>query len=394
MPVSVLPLLICLTLSLAVSCFAQGDKPDETAIFARSVVSEGNTARLQAALAKARRGEPVVVSVIGGSITGGAMASNADHIYGNLIAKWWRDTFPKTKVDFVNAGIGATGSLIGAHRAQLDLLSHKPDLVVCEFAVNDPNDQTNAEGLEGLIRQILKQPNKPAVMLLFTMNNAGGNAEEWQTKLGKHYGLPMVSYRDALWPEIQAKRMKWEDVGADMVHPNDRGHKYCADFVTAVIAKVLGAMPAADADLPPIPPTPAPLISDLYEHATALNAERITPTKNDGFDPSTQWPFGKCWESTKPGSVLEFEVEGTAIALSFWRIKKDMGKAEAQVDNLPPVTMDAWFDQTWGGYDTWQPVARDLAPGKHILRIRVLDEKDAGSTGNRFQLCAIFEAGL
>ena len=34
------------------------------------------------------------------------------------------------------------------------------------------------------------------------MNNAGGNAQEWHGKVGEHYGLPMVSFRDALWPEV------------------------------------------------------------------------------------------------------------------------------------------------------------------------------------------------
>jgi len=78
-----------------------------------------------------------------------------------------------------------------------------------------------AETLEGLVRQVLKRPNHPAVVLLFMMNRQGANAQEWHGKIGRHYGLPMVSFRDALWPEIQAGSMKWEDVEADMVHPND-----------------------------------------------------------------------------------------------------------------------------------------------------------------------------
>ena len=36
---------------------------------ARSLVSQGDLARLQQALAKARRGDPVTIGVIGGSIT-------------------------------------------------------------------------------------------------------------------------------------------------------------------------------------------------------------------------------------------------------------------------------------------------------------------------------------
>ena len=188
-------------------------------ITSRSVVTAGDTARLQQALAKGRRGEPVTVAVIGGSITAGAGASSREKNYGSLMAQWWREAFPQAKIELVNAGIGATGSNYGALRAQRDLLDRRPDFVVVEYGVNDPNSRESAETLEGLIRQILKQPQQPAVVLLFMMHRNGTNAQEWHGKVGRHYGLPMFSLRDALWPEIEAGRLKWEDVEADTVHP-------------------------------------------------------------------------------------------------------------------------------------------------------------------------------
>jgi hypothetical protein len=188
-----------------------GSVASEAGLFAHSLVSPGNPARLQYALAEARRGEPVTVGVIGGSITAGAGANQSERRYGDRVVAWWRQTFPKATVRFVNAGIGATGSDYGALRAKRDLLSHHPDFVVVEYAVNDPNTQAAAESLEGLIRQVLREPNQPAVVLLFTMNQDGGNAQEWQSKVGRHYDLPMVSFRDALWPEIKARRTKWSE---------------------------------------------------------------------------------------------------------------------------------------------------------------------------------------
>ena len=386
-------LCVCLITTLASACLAQGDKPDEAAIFARSLVSMGDTARLQHVLAKARRGEPVSIAVIGGSITAGARASTEEHRWGNVVAQWWRETFPNCKVTYTNAGIGATGSNLGCHRAASQLLNHNPDLVGIEFGVNDPNEKICAETLEGLVRQVLAMPNNPAVMLLFLTNNAGQNAQEWHSKIGNQYGLPMVSFRDAIWPEIAAKRMKWEDVEGDEIHPNDRGHKYCADFFTAVIRKVLDALPA-DAQLPAIPPLPKPLISDVFQFTSMYNAEGITPTKNEGWTIGDQWPFGKCWNADKPGSVLEFEIEGTAISVSFWRVKKEMGIATVQVDDKPAQEMDGWFNADWGGYSPWQLVARDLAPGKHKVRVELLDKKNPGSTGNKFEFLLLMGAGL
>ena len=388
-------------------------------VLAHSLVSLGDTARLQHALAKARRGDsPLTVAVIGGSITGGAKASTREKNYGSLVAKWWRETFPKAagarsapgkssvlgqgaayrvplrgtalKVEFVNAGIGATGSNYGALRAQRDLLSHHPDFVVVEYGVNDGNTQACAETYEGLVRQTLNQPNQPAVMLLFMMHNNGGNAQEWQSKVGAHYGLPMVSFRDALWPEIQAGRMKWEDVEADMVHPNDRGHAYAAQFVTEVLQRLLKDLPADDA-LPAVKPVPAPLFTDLFEHVSLLEANALKPVTNEGWSYDAK---DRCWKSSQPGSVVEFEVEGRVIFFMEWHIRGPMGKAKVQVDDRPPVTIDAWFDQTWGGFRRTSELARDLKPGAHRVRVELLEEKNPASDGHEFRILGLGAAGV
>ncbi|MGD0089334.1 MAG: GDSL-type esterase/lipase family protein [Planctomycetota bacterium] len=362
---------------------------DLPAAVARSQASTGDTARLGHALAKARRGEAVTIGVIGGSITQGAAATKAEFRYGDRISKWWRDTFPKATVEFVNAGIGATGSNFGALRVQRDLLARNPDVVIVEYGVNDGNDKGCAETLEGVVRQILRQPNHPAVLLLFMMHQGGGNAQEWHGKVGKHYGLPMVSLRDALWPEIKAGRLRWEEVVADTVHPNDRGHDYAAQFVIAAMGQALKALPADDG-LPAIKPLPAPLISDLFEHAALYEAAALKPVSNEGWMLDAQ---AQCWKSDKPGSVIEFEVEGNVILMMHFIIKGPMGMASVRVDDKPPLTKDGWFDQTWGGYRNTCELARDLGPGPHRVRLELLDKKAAGSTGNEFRLLGFGAAG-
>ena len=382
---------LALALSLPLVCAAQ----DEAAILRRSLVDMGNTARLQHVLAKARRGGDVVVGVIGGSITAGAKASKPELSWGNLAAKWWTDTFPKAKVTFVNAGIGATCSDLGTHRVQAHLLDKHPDIVMVEYAVNDAINPMAAETLEGLVRRVLKQPNQPAILLLFTMDNKGNNTQQAHADIGRHYGLPMASFRDALWPEVEAKRIVWGDIEADEVHPNDRGHAYCARFMTDLCAKVLKELPA-DKDLPAIPALPEPKTANLFENASFYTADTMAPTKNEGWDvfadPNFAGSYGKGWKTATPGSTLEFAVEGRAASLLFYRIKGAMGIAQAQVDDQPPVKMDAWFSADWGGYGPFQLVARDLAPGPHTLRVTVLGEKNPESTGNEFHINAVLIA--
>lgn len=356
----------------------------------RGVVAPGDTARIERVMAKARRGEEVTVAVIGGSITQGAKATAVEKRYGNLIAAWWREAFPKAQVKFVNAGIGATGSVYGALRAQRDLLGCRPDCVVVEYAVNDRNVQESAETLEGLVRQILKQPQQPAVLLLFMMNQSGGNAQEWLSKIGTHYRLPMVSFRDALWPEIQAGRLAWDTIEADSVHPNDFGHACAARFVTHRLEQVRNAL-GPDDRLPPIGPLPEPLLSDLFEHVTLLEGAELKPVRNNGW---TLDEKNQCWRSDRPGSVIEFELEGQAIDVIHLVVRRAMGRATIQVDEGPAVVRDGWFDQTWGGYRANAVVARDLAPGPHRVRIELLEEKSPESKGHEFCLYGLGAGGV
>lgn len=360
---------------------------DNKTLQPQSLASTGDLRRVQQVMAKAQRGEKVTVAVIGGSITQGARASKPESQYGSLVAGWWRSAFPKAQIEFVNAGIGATGSNFGALRARRDLLSHNPDFVVVEYGVNDGNTQAFAETLEGLVRQILKQPNRPAVVQLFMMCQGGGNAQEWHGKVGAHYSLPIISYRDALWPEIKAGRLAWDAVMADDVHPNDLGHACAADFVGYLldIAKAGIDKPSA------VRPVPAPLFSELYEHTALFEAPDLKPLSNAGW---TLDEKDRSWVSDKPGSVIEFEIDGQAIFSMHFVVKRAMGKAKLQVDGGAPVVYDGWFDQTWGGYRCTNLLAKDLKPGKHTVRIEVLEEKSPGSDGHEFRLFGLGAAGV
>ena len=364
------------------------DAATQERILGRSLLSAGDTARLERLFARAKRGEKLTIGVIGGSITAGAAASKEENRYGNRIAAWWRKQFPGAQIEFVNAGIGATGSNYGAMRAERDLLSHHPDFVVVEYAVNDPDIKPFAITLEGLVRQILRQPQRPAVVMVFMMTTDGNNAQQWHSKVGEHYGIPMISYRDALFPEISAGQLARPYVFADQVHPNDHGHAYVAEFVTHYLEGVLSrsgtGKPAA------IKAIPAPLFSNLYEHTSLYFGMDLQPTSNSGWTFDTGGGF---WFSDTPGSVFEAEVEGQEVNLLGFRIKGPMGRAKVQVDAEPPVILEGWFDQTWGGYTFTEVVGHDLKPGKHHVRVEIVPEKADGSTGHGFRIYGLGTAG-
>ena len=367
--------------------------PQAENLLSKAIVSEGNQDRLQRVFAKAVKGEKIVIGVLGGSITEGAACANPDKRYANVVLAWWKNTFPKAEFELVNAGIGATGSDYGAMRVKRDLLSKSPDMVVVEYAVNDQNTEEYAESYEGVVRQILNAPQKPALMLLFMMRNDGTNAQEWESKIGNHYGLPMISYRDALWPEIQAGRIKWVQISPDKIHPNEAGHVLTGELISEALEKAFKKF--SPDNIPTVSATiPAPFISDNFEFPSLFDGETLIPRTNLGwvFDGSPGKNSG--WKSSVPGSVLEFEISGTRIYLSCWRLNGPMGKASASVDGGSPVIMDAWFDQTWGGYRYMLEIGKNLTPGKHIVRIKLLSEKNAQSTGNEFLVLCLGSAGV
>ena len=213
----------------------------------------------------------------------------------------------------------------------------------------------------------------------------------WKDWFGKYLASQIL--RDALWPEIEQGRLKWSDVEADAVHPNDRGHEYCARFIIHLLESELAEV-VAGAALRQIQPPPAPLFSDLFEHMALLEADALKPVANQGWNYEASRPSGKCWKTDQPGSAIEFDIEGKVILVMDWHIKGPMGQAKVQVDDLPPVVREAWFDQTWGGYRMTTVVARDLKPGQHRVKIQLLSESNPQSTGHEFRLLGLGAGGV
>jgi len=393
---------LAVLLFISMSCFAQQSSCCSTSsskIFERSVFSKGNTVRLQHVFAKAARKEPVVVSVIGGSITEGAAASKTENRYGNRIHKWWQEKFPQTKIKFINASIGATGSDIGAHRVKSHLLSYEPDFVVIEFAVNDDINTKTVETMEGLVRQILSSDKKPAVMLLFMMDSKGDSTQAEHVVIGKYYDLPMISFKDAFWPEIQAGKIKWDEIEKDSVHPNDKGHEYAAKFITSYLESVLketnvdGKLPAIKSKLP------KPKTANMFERTEFITSQTHVAFKSSGFSTDVKSSiyrsfFGNGWFSNKPGSILEFEVDGTDLGIIYHHVKGDSGIVEVSVDGGEPVKIDSYFASDWGGgFAKWWLIVEGLDPGLHRVSIKLLEEKNKKSGGNNFRFMALTAAG-
>ena len=364
---------------LAGACSARASTPAD--IVARSQLSGGDPTRLRRVFDKATRGLPVTIGVFGGSITTGSLASNpAENGYAGRLAAWWRNRFPKCELKLVNAGVAGTGSLYGAMRIEQDLLVHRPDLVIVEFAVNDT--WVDQPPYEGVVRRILAASGAPAVMLLFMMLQGGKGEQAWQQKIGAHYALPMVSYRDALWPEIEAGRVPWSEYMVDIAHPNDAGHAAAASFLTTALERAMAAQGAGGADRP----LPPPLFSASFQSTTWRPATTLSPRVGPGWRLGTNDNISPLligqpvWLGGPGAGPIAFEVQGAGLVLFLMRRPGDQGRIQVMVDGAPTFAFAA---------DS-QPkrdiaiIAEKLPPGRHNVSV---------TTANASEGFGIFGAG-
>lgn len=211
-------------------------------MIAKSLLYKGNNRRLKAAIAKARNGLPVTLAYIGGSITQGAGAEPLHtHCYAYRSFEQFKDMFvpgdSAAHVRLIKAGLGGTPSELGVVRYERDVLREdmvQPDIVIVEFAVNDADDETEGVCYESLVLKALNAPNNPAVILLFSVFENNWNLQDRLAPVGWHYGLPMVSIKDAVLEQFYRTRAQGGVITKkqffhDIYHPTNAGHRIMAD---------------------------------------------------------------------------------------------------------------------------------------------------------------------
>ena len=354
-------------------------------MYANAMLNEGNLARLAAAMKKAQKGEEITVAVIGGSITQGTAASTPDNNYASLFYKWWTTAFPKAKINFVNAGIGATTSYLGVHRVDKDLLSYHPDVVVVEFSVNDTNTLFYKETYEDLVRRILKQDNMPAIIQLFMTMEDGTSAVTQHLLVGFKYDLPRISYGQTVLKEIAKGTFTWQDISPDNIHPNDKGHAIVGEILWRYLNSVYAKLDTITEQ--PTPMEVEPYFSEAYIDATILDSETITPTSLGSFKKASVFDrFKNDWQTTSGKDAIEFEVEAQNIGIMYFKTVDGLsGQFDVYIDDKFVVKLDANFKGGWGNYAETIEVYRSKDKVKHKIEIK----KSSGSTGDVFSVLGL-----
>lgn len=340
---------------------------------ALSELVPGNTVRLKKVFQKAKNGEPITVAYLGGSITQGSSAGN-DKCYAKLTTEWFEKTFPDSKITYVNAGIGATGSYIGVFRTERDVLKYSPDIVFIDFSVNDTTEFThrNIESYEGVIRKLWLSESAPAVVTVAMTQNDGTSFQQYHRSVCEAYDIPMISYHDAIMDVIKNGHIVWKDISDDTIHPNVTGHAVLTEIITSYLQKVLDDADntdGAESDF-----------SEIYVTDKYASAELILPgseQSSDGWEIKTDnfGNFGDYWQAiSRDGtfegvSPLKFETEAKSIGIFYGKLTKSGGIFDVVIDGETVKTINTDFSGGWGNYVEAEEIAEFEECAPHTIEI-------------------------
>jgi len=268
----------------------------------------------------------VVLAFIGGSIT------QANFGYRLQTARYLEQTYPQASFQWINAGVSGTGTELGAFRIQEQVLSHRPDLIFIEFAVNG----AYTAGMEGMIRQTIRKNPNSAICLLYTIltgqtafyqkNDLPPNIKGLE-QIAEHYELPSVNLGVEAASLEAAGKLIWKANSVDQqkilfsedgIHPTTAGGNLYAAAIARAFKKIEAAKPLKKKALP------KPLITAVWEEATMVDPStfpvtdkgwRVLPTDTDpNLKKFSPW-FSNVLSANKPGATFSFRFKGDMLGV-------------------------------------------------------------------------------
>lgn len=351
--------------------------------------------RLKNLMKRAANGESLVIGFLGGSITQGSLSSTPKNCYAYLVYEWWKKSFPNAAFFFVNGGIGGTTSHYGGARAWKDVLCYRPDIVTVDFSVNDDANEFFEETYEGTLRRLLAAPSAPAVVVLNNVfYDTGKNAQDYHNRIADHYGIPHVSIKDTVYPDVESGKIVRADITPDNLHPNDKGHRLVADEICKLLDSIKaeveeetiagenieGKSTKTEASVL----LPAPLTENAYEHSRLIQIQDNEAIL-DGFlvDPIEKKGmldiFKNGWTAAHTNDKISFEIECSCLAVQYRKsVQQPVPKAKAVIDGdeAHAVILDGNFTEDWGDCLYLEPLLHHAEKKVHRIEITITDAKD------------------
>ncbi|KZP21289.1 hypothetical protein FIBSPDRAFT_788380 [Athelia psychrophila] len=201
----------------------------------------GSSGRVQRVLHKALLGQPVTISVLGGSVSACHGAGDdpvATLCYPSRFFNWWNTVFPHPASELTNGAVRRTNSAYFGY-CNAHHLPDYTDLIILEFAVSDDADRSTVETFELLVRSILLREDQPAVLILghfspqVQLTDGFGAADVWHNMVAQFYDVPHITTKAVMYPQFIASPNSIKKYFTDPVLANKAGHGILADVLIA-----------------------------------------------------------------------------------------------------------------------------------------------------------------
>ena len=289
------------------------------------------------------------VVFLGGSVTHGHSASDLEKwSWRALTGAFLQKRFPDAQINLYDTARGESGTFLGTYRLERDILSHKPDLFIIEYAINDSyhlgmlDDEFEDEAArryETIIREVRSSfPECDIFGLIITdkilINTYPEDnmfpAARGHARIAKEYGISMLNAGLALHKTVDLIS-NWYTYFYDNAHPIDAGHMGYFECIEEYLYNELicpEAVAAYGKEI--IPHNLRDIVSDsLFDgnrtntsvaalrggdtHTTTRLVDTTFEYSSEPFDEPNQY-YGYYFAKS-PEQYITFEFSGTEIAL-------------------------------------------------------------------------------
>ena len=341
-------------------------------VFSLAAIAQTDIAQLQSRrnvglfFDKLRDGREVNVAFLGGTVSAGPSGQEAGKGLRASTLSWLRAQYPRQKINELNATVRGTGSAYGAIRVRRDVVEHKPDLAIVEFAYDDARetDDDIQRSIEGIIRQLLAVSEPPEIIILCIPRDGDQRVPKLHDQIAGFYRIPAVTVM--------------EGSGAK---PADALIQYL-DSVSKLQAS------------PPVRILPGYFVSDEMTYGESKAFAEIAYGNSWKLESTTERSLpSSLVVSSKAEATLEIVFEGTVAGISF-RTGPDGGLLECLIDGKPAPGVLANIDtySKEAGIAT-RILTGGLSAGEHKLTVKVTGKKNPASSGNTIRLGSLLIGG-
>lgn len=348
------------------------------------------------------------VAFLGGSITfnGG---------WRDSVCHYLQQKFPETEFDFIAAGIPSMGSTPGAFRFERDVLVNgKVDLLFEEAAVNDDTNRRSPDeitrAMEGIVRHAKSANSLCDVVIMHFVDP--GKMEDYRNdkvpeviqlheKVAVHYSVSSINLAKEVTERIDAGEFGWK---ADFknLHPSPFGQIIYYHSMKTFLETAWNTNLSDEKN--ELKELPAPL--DFSNYNNGILVEPNPPKRIKGWRRIENWkPAIKAGTRANytnvpmlvgdyPGKIIKFQFEGDAVGIAV-AAGPDAGIIEYSIDNSDWQKQDLYTQWSKQLYLPWYyTLATGLKNKKHTLQIRLVEEKNPESKGNKCVLRYFYYNGL